>query len=290
MRRRLAGESDMGVAVTTSNLSVTLYRQGKLDSAAVVAQSALDLFKRVLGEDHQRTTVVQNNLATFQVAKGDHEGAVKQHREILERRTRLFGPRHPSTAFSMNSLAGALIGAKAYDEADALLRTAVEIQRATEGTLTDLVYALRRRGEIASLQGRDTAALSLYRESLATARRAYGNSHMDLAVTLIATARAYEKVGERSRAESALREAIEVATRTVGQRDRRTAGVRLSLIEFLHRQGDKETARAEYAQLDSTIDAAWLTADDALGRRLRSVRDSVGFQAGQGFLGRIDER
>jgi eukaryotic-like serine/threonine-protein kinase len=275
MRRRLSGESDMGLAVTTSNMSVTLYRQGKLDSAVVVAQSALDLFKRVLGEDHQRTTIVQNNLATFQVAKGDHEGAVKQHREILERRTRLFGPNHPSTAFSMNSLAGALIGTKAYDEADSLLRAAVGIQRATEGTLTDLVYALRRRGEIASLQGRHTEALDLYRESLATARRAYRSGHMDLAVTLVATGRAYEKVGDRSRAESALREAIEVASRTVGPRDRRTAGVRLSLIEFLHRQNDKETARAEFAQLTSTIDAAWLTADDALGRRLRSVRDSV---------------
>jgi eukaryotic-like serine/threonine-protein kinase len=281
MRRRLSGESDMGLAVTTSNLSVTLYRQGKLDSAVVVAQSALDLFKRVLGEDHQRTTIVQNNLATFQVARGDHEGAVKQHREILERRARLFGPSHPSTAFSMNSLAGALIGTKAFDEADSLLRAAVAIQRATEGTLTDLVYALRRRGEIARLQGRDSAALSLYRESLAAARRAYGNSNMDLAVTLIATGNAYEKVGDRAAAESAFREAVEVANRTAGQKDRRTAGVHLTLIEFLHRQGDKAAARAEFGRLNNTIDAAWLTADDAIGRRLRSARDSVGIPGRQ---------
>jgi eukaryotic-like serine/threonine-protein kinase len=276
MRRRLAGESNMGIAVTTSNLSVTFYRQGKLDSAVAYAQSALSIFRNVLGEDHQRTTIVQNNLASFQTAMGDHEGAVRQNREILARRTRLFGAQHPFAAFSMTSLAGSLIRMKQYDEADSLSRAAIVIQQRSETPLPELVTSIRHLALIAGIRQQDREALRYYREALDAARRAFGNNHLETAQGLMFTARSYEGVGENARAESAFREARDVAARAVGAKDRRTTGINLSLIEFLQRQGKREVARSEFQQLRAGLDSALFTADDALGKRLRAVADSIG--------------
>jgi hypothetical protein len=90
------------------------------------------------------------------------------------------------------------------------------------------------------------------------------------------TAQALERTGEPARSESSLREAIEVAKRTSGSNTRRTANVTLSLIEFLRRQGKLEMARSEFAKLRTTVDSAMFNAEDALGKRLRTVADSVG--------------
>ena len=138
MRLRLLGEDHMGVAVSTSNLAVTLYSAGDLEGAVGAGEDALERFQRILGPDHQRTMMAETNLAAMYGARGDNEAAAGEHRRILERRRRLFGERHASVATSMMMLANTLAPLDRLDEAERLAAGAVEIQREAMGPLAGL--------------------------------------------------------------------------------------------------------------------------------------------------------
>lgn len=181
MRRRHQGEAHQGVATTLSNLSVVLYRRGDLDGAAATAREALEAFERTLGSDHQRALIVRSNLAAFESARGDHAEAARQHEALLERRRRVFGPTHPSVAFSLNQLGFELIHLERFDDAEGLLRQALELRRSgAGGGEENFAVTLRLLGDVLVRTGRPAEARPLYDEAIATLVAHVGDHHRDL--------------------------------------------------------------------------------------------------------------
>ena len=279
MRRRLQGEEQVGVAVTTSNLAAALYHMGDLEEAVATAETAVELFRRVLGPDHQRTLIVQSNLAAMQSARGDHAGAARQHGELLERRTRLFGPRHPSVPFSMTMLAHSLEAMGRSDEARTLLDEALALQRDIHGELhLDVASTLRVRGDVALRAERYAEALEDFGAALAIVRRLAGSEHPSVGVLLGKSARALEGLGRLAAAERSYRDALRLAE-TLGERHPQALDGHLALVEFLMRRGRSGEAGEALVPLERLLadPGAGTTGSEAeIRRRAAEARASAG--------------
>lgn len=209
--RKIVPGEELGTAITTSNLSVILYRKGELEAAVAMGRQALEAFNRALGPDHQRTAILQSNLAAMQSALGDHEGAARQYREILERRRRLLGPEHPDVAASMTLLASSLIRFQELDEAETLLRDALEIQQSSLGSEHPTVAAtVRVMGDLLYQRRQLDEALAVHRRSLDLTRRSLGPAHERVGIALHRVGRTEEALGRLEDAERSYVEAIRV--------------------------------------------------------------------------------
>jgi eukaryotic-like serine/threonine-protein kinase len=276
MRRRVLGESHVGVATTSSNLAVILFRRGELDGAVAVADSALALFREVLGPDHPRTMIVQNNLAAMKGAQGDRQGAAAQHRDILERRQRLYGAAHPLVALSMSNVASELLHLGDYAEAERLLMRASEIQRTAPGAARDnLASTLRVLGDVQDTTGQYDAALASYRASLAQLRSVHRGAHPDIATVHARIAHALAHVGDEAAAENALHTALAVIAEVAPAADARALRFRLDLIELLHRTQRREDARRELDGVMAAAAGATAPLPAALLERMERVRAGI---------------
>jgi eukaryotic-like serine/threonine-protein kinase len=271
IRRRL-GEQPLGAAVTASNLSVVLYRQGDLDAAVAMADSSLALFRDLLGPDHPRSLLVKGNLAAMQTVRGDHAGAAWQHRDILERRRRLLGPTHPLVAYSMTMLANALwAGQVDVSEAEGLLLEALEIQESSPDVSDDQVAAvLQVLGDIEVNSRRPARALERYRRARDLIHGIYGDRHERMVILTSRMAVALERAGDVPDAARHHDEALRRAT-TLGIADTpQVLTLRVDRLEFLARAGHTTDALAELEAL-----AAVAGGDVGLEARITRVRQGL---------------
>ncbi len=273
MRRQLLGEEHIGVAITSSNLAVSLNNMGDLDGALHEAQAALDLFRRILGPDHQRTVTARTNLATYQGASGDREGAVVQRREILERNRRVFGPRHATVALSMTMLANDLRGLGQSAEAESLLEEALAIQREAEGTRPEEhAWTLRTRGMVRAFSSRPELALEDYAAALDIHGYARGAANAEIGLLLRLRGDAHAHTGRLTDAEHNHREAVRVFDQVLGARHSQTIDARLNLSEVLVRLQRGEEALDLLAEVERTLDANGAAADHSSRQRVARVR------------------
>ncbi len=272
MRLRLLGEEHVGVAITSSNLAVSLFRGGDMDGAVAAGEAALERFQRILGPDHQRTTIVETNLAAMHTYRGDHDAAARMHREILERRKRLFGARHASVAVSMVMLANVLVTRNELAEAEALASEALAIRRERSARPDDIASGHRVLGSIKARAGRHSEALHEYEAALTVLRRTVGEAHEEVGGTLALAAASHAALGDQARAQRAYREAAAVYARSLGANHARTIEVRLALVELLLRSGRSGDAAVPLADAERGIEASGLPADHPLRRQAEATR------------------
>ncbi|MGQ0640185.1 MAG: tetratricopeptide repeat protein, partial [Gemmatimonadaceae bacterium] len=282
MRKRFLGERHLGVAITTSNLAVVLFRLDDLSGAVTTARSALGLLRDLLGDDHQRTSNVKTNLATMLSRQRDHEAAAALHREILESRKRVVGARHPLVANSMTMLANELRAFKNYAAAESLLASALEILSRAYGTRhSSIASTLRVLGDVKYDAGRPADALRDYDAARDVAQTLGVNARGELGIVLRRASRAHEALGDYRRAEVELREFVRIArlapARAVGTE------ANVFLLEFLVRRG-KTSAAAEL--LEAMDGAADSSLSQALRERITAARRQLRASPGPRLAGR----
>jgi len=235
MRHRLQGDNDVddGIAVTTSNLAVLLYRRGDLEGAAKMMQSAVETLTRLLGADHDRTIIAEGNLAAIHAVQGDHEGAAAIYRKILERDRRVLGPRHPQVAYALTAYANELLRLHRSAEAEPLLREALDINREAFGPSHERVEAsLRVLGDAVDANGRPREALGDYQEAMGIVRETLGPKHDEVAVLHQRIGNVHAETGSTRQAEADYRAAIAGFEFAHGPKHYLTVDATLSLAEL----------------------------------------------------------
>jgi tetratricopeptide (TPR) repeat protein len=105
-----------------------LYRAGKYDRAALLAQKALEVAEQNVGLDHPDVATSLNNLASLYDTQGDYAKAEPLYKRSLAISEKALGPDHPDVATTLENLAGLYRGINQNKEAEPLEQRAAKIR------------------------------------------------------------------------------------------------------------------------------------------------------------------
>ena len=113
---------------TLNDEVMSLYRQGRYDSAVVVAKRALQVAEQSLGPDHPSVATILNNLAELYRTQGQYAAAEPLYKRSLAIWEKALGPDHPDVATSLENMALLYRKAGREKEAEALEKRAAAIR------------------------------------------------------------------------------------------------------------------------------------------------------------------
>jgi eukaryotic-like serine/threonine-protein kinase len=210
LRRRVLGPENRDTLTTMSNLALDLQSQGRKAEAEKLDREILEIRRRVLGPDHPDTVSSTEQLALDLTRQQRFAEAEKLDREALEIRRRVLGPEHFATLTSMSGLAWVVFVENRYAEAEKLNWETLEIERKVLGP--EHFYTLGTMGQqavVLTIEGRDAEAEKLTREMIDISRRVFGPDNPDMAVSVYNLGCAEAHRGNRSKALSLLRQAVD---------------------------------------------------------------------------------
>jgi tetratricopeptide (TPR) repeat protein len=118
---------------SASDLSWTLYEEGKYAESEKLLREILEVQRRVLGPEDPQTLQSMSDLGWTLGEEGHYDEAERMERKALDIRRRVLGPEHPDTQTSMNNLAGIFEWEGHYAEADKLFRELIDLDRRIRG-------------------------------------------------------------------------------------------------------------------------------------------------------------
>lgn len=165
-------------AVMLNRLAIYELEQGSIVNADARAHEALDTIQKLEG-DHPKKLAISHTVATVLGWQYKLKAAEEMHRNLLERRESAFGPNHPYTLYSLAGFAEAREMQGSYDEAEALLRQVIEVER----TLPDLeprevrFWCHRSLASALHAQGKYEEAEENFNEALKGLTKSFGAKH-----------------------------------------------------------------------------------------------------------------
>jgi non-specific serine/threonine protein kinase/serine/threonine-protein kinase len=258
VRRRVSGPDDIDTIRTLNNLASALQYQEEYAESAALFEEAWKALSRTQGADHPDTLLVATNVAASKAMSGDPEGAIPVFEAALEGQRRVLGPDHPDTLYTQVDLGETLMRAGRLAEAesttvaalDSHVRVFGETEVITIRTMDALAKVYGAKGDVAALRktaARRLAALRVRAEkpeagsadknryafaaltiepadvreparalelALAAERQTQGN---DPAI-LDTLALAWLRNGDRSKAEAAIRRALDLVPAAAPER------------------------------------------------------------------------
>jgi tetratricopeptide (TPR) repeat protein len=132
-----------------------------------------------------------------------------------------------------------------YEQAESLLRTALERRSALHGSRhVEVAASLDRLGEVLKLKAEYDAAETMHREALVLRRALLGNTHVDTARSVYELADVLGRKGDYASAEPLFREALALHRELLGPGSPQTARSMEGLALNLYDQGDYTGAAA----------------------------------------------
>jgi tetratricopeptide (TPR) repeat protein len=168
--------------------AIAAQRRNRPAEAAKHFEQAVTQIAALFGGEHPITNYVKCELADAQLVGRDNQAAERVYREAMDSNRKLLG-RRPFVAHSMESFAIFLYGCGRYDEADALLEEAIDIQADALGNESGLAgQLLYQRAHVAVWRGDLREALSRFHKAMAIFAKndpaVYGGIFRDTALTL----------------------------------------------------------------------------------------------------------
>jgi tetratricopeptide (TPR) repeat protein len=143
----------------------------------------------------------------------------------------------------LNSLAALHSRLGDSSTAEALLRQALDLRRATLGEAhPHFAVSLVNLANLYEEMGNYTAAEPLARQAQEVWHRAFGPNHPDFAQGLSSLAQLYESMGDYAAAERLLRQALEIHKTAFGEKSPKYVGKLDELVSFYSRRGNFEKA------------------------------------------------
>jgi eukaryotic-like serine/threonine-protein kinase len=213
-----------------------------LDEAA--SRLDTELAAQPLVQAHLLSTIGRTYLTL-----GLYAEAERELRQAHAQRLALLGPHHHDVAESMADLAALLYARRSFDEAEALLRGALDIFRDVRGLENaDEAKTLSSLGAVLRAQGRLQEAESVQRRSLEIRRAVAGPDSLDVAESLNNLAGVL--IGQRrfEDAEPALTEALDIRRARLGEDHPLVAQTIDNLAVLLHHTGALERAEPLYRE------------------------------------------
>lgn len=212
LRRRELGADDAGAIEVSVRLSEALVSVGRLDEAAMRAESDLDRAERLLGATSPVAIDALRAVARLRHAQVRREEAIALQRRAIERSDRRYGPTAIEALVPRIDLAAFLTEASRYAEARALLEATRPALQARVGAAHPRALDLERRlVEVLTLQALYEDATEASRSLVAALESGLGPGHPDTIRAAVSLARLHRLAGRLEEAERRDRAAIAAA-------------------------------------------------------------------------------
>ncbi|MCY3002963.1 MAG: tetratricopeptide repeat protein [Planctomycetota bacterium] len=252
------------------SLAQVLAARGDSESAEALYLEALAISRRILANADPIQIQILGEFSALLQRRNRHREAEPLQRELVRLCRDHALDKNAEFAAWLNGLGLTELELGHFDEAEALLREALELQRATlpvghdniHNVLVNLTYALQR-------QGRSAEAERVCQEALLNRRAALPDGHPSLASALYDIATLQMQQGKLAEAEPLLREALQIL-RANSADGRAEPVVLASLANLLELRGRPAEAEPLYREWLATLPAR---ADRADGSDARVLND-----------------
>ena len=209
IREATLGRDHEAVAAVLSNLSIVYMRQDDMERAMSNSHRALEITEHVFGPDHPRTATIRSNIAQYLVIQGRLDEAQAAAEQALASYEATFGSEHSSVANMLVGLGEVVEARGDLHGAIAQYQRGLEMyERVLGPNHIDLATPLYLIGDVNRQLGEWPAARVAFERTLAL-ELAAGTGGEQLAETHLALANACWQQGERERALSYARSALD---------------------------------------------------------------------------------
>ena len=218
-REATADDLELAEAEKLNQQIVQLDNQGKYDAAIPLAESALEIRKRILGEKHLLVANSLNRLALLYQNQGRYAEAEPFFLQALAIFKEILPEKHLNVAISLNNLAGLYRSLGRYTEAEPLYLESLAIRKEIlpEKDL-NVATSLYNLAGLYRNQGRYTEAEPLYRQALAIRKELLPEKHPDIAIILNSLAVLYQYQGKYTEAEPLYLESLAMNKEFLGEK------------------------------------------------------------------------
>jgi serine/threonine protein kinase/Tfp pilus assembly protein PilF len=238
LRRAVLGAGHVQTGDTLFLLGWSCKEQGRYAEALAAYQEALDIRTRLFGRESLPVAEVFNGLGQLYFDQKDYPRAEPYLRDALALRARLDDD-PGDVANSLANLGSLLRDAARLDEAEPLLRKALEMRRAALGeTHHETLVSLNKLALLLRLKGESAAARQMFEQYVAQARAVLGEQHAHVAVGLTNLGLTLFDDGEYAQAADYFRQALGLFSRARGETHPQVAEALLNLGAALRMQGD----------------------------------------------------
>jgi eukaryotic-like serine/threonine-protein kinase len=130
---RTFGENHTATLGVVSNLAGALRQQGKVEASGPFYRRALDGLVATQGENHPRAIMARHNHANYLLNTAQSEAALDEQLKALALAEPLWGREHPVTSEIIGAVGKARIDLGQLDQAETLIREALDIKRRIHG-------------------------------------------------------------------------------------------------------------------------------------------------------------
>jgi len=203
MRRKRLGNDHPAVAETEQVLGAALRAQGRLDETQVALEDALRIQRTTYGQRHPLIANTLNSLGMLAFSRRQPAVCEKHFRESMAIYDEFGLSDTPPAATAANNLATALVQLGRYDEAEPLMRHALEVHLKLVGENHPLVMSdLNTIGQLEMRRGNHASAIEHAKRAVAivdsgaTPAREGAYAHISYANVLNRAGRAQDALGE----------------------------------------------------------------------------------------------
>ena len=251
------------VASALDNVSVLLYRQGKVAEAEALERKVLAMRIKTLGKDHPQVAMSLINLAEFLRVEGKLAEAETVSRQALAASKKAFGSDHEYVIAALNNLGCVLHDQRKLSEQEGIARQVLAACRKLLGnTHPDVATSLNNLAKTLADEGKIPEAETTFREALALRIKLLGDQHPDVAQTLDSLAGTLQDQGKIAEAETMCRQALAIRKKALGDEHPDVALSLNNLADLLDDQG--KTAEAEAIQREALAMQRKLLGNDNL--------------------------
>lgn len=203
------------LGATLHDLGYTYYQLGEFDSAQVLMEQSLQIFR----ENGNHEKVVQNlrQLGDVWEEKGDQEKQLNYHQESVEYAEQTIGKNNIQYAESASKLSFALANQGKYEAAEPLVREALRIAKAQVGD--DHWLTSRIKIDLAWWLldlSRNDEAVQLFNEAVETFKKIYGPDHPETAIAMSNLASTYTSLNRHEEAIALHKQAVAIFKKRYG--------------------------------------------------------------------------
>ncbi len=151
--------------------------------------------------------------------KGDYFSAIVWAKEALSQAEVEFGKCNKYYIDDCNSLGFYYQKTGQLDEAEAILKDAIDICKGCEGNDLSYTYSLRSLANLYSEIGNYNESIQLYNKTLEIQSKPPDENTADFAITLNGLGRLYDKLGQFDKAESCFTKAMTILEESIGEQN-----------------------------------------------------------------------
>ena len=244
-QRALLDTQNPELGATLHDLGYTYYQLGEFDSAQVLMEQSLQIFR----ENGNHEKVVQNlrQLGDVWEEKGDQEKQLNYHQESVEYAEQTIGKNNIQYAESVSKLSFALANQGKYEAAEPLVREALRIAKAQVGD--DHWLTSRIKIDLAWWLldlSRNDEAVQLFNEALETFKKIYGPDHPETAIAMSNLASTYTSLNRHE-------EAIELHKQAVTIFKKRYGNVHYDVATAMNNYGRSLVLKGDYDAAEKVL-------------------------------------